>query len=139
MREACARAECSACGTLLRTAGLAQGVRCRKGTGKVNERHKPECSANGPARPEGGFAHKDHVAAALLAIFLGALGIHKFYLGYNRAAFIMLGVSVVGSLVTLGIAGGVMAVIAIVEGVMYLVKSQSEFEEIYVFGKREWF
>ena len=28
---------------------------------------------------------KDHVAAGLLAIFLGAFGIHKFYLGYNTA------------------------------------------------------
>ena len=105
----------------------------------MNEQHKPGYSAGGSARQGEGFAHKDHVAAALLAIFLGALGIHKFYLGYNRAAFIMLGVSVVGSLVTLGIAGGVMGVIAIVEGIMYLVKSQSEFEEIYVFGQREWF
>ena len=35
---------------------------------------------------------KDHVAAGLLAIFLGVFGVHKFYLGCNQAGFIMLAV-----------------------------------------------
>lgn len=82
---------------------------------------------------------KDHVAAGLLAIFLGPLGIHKFYLGYNTAGFIMLAVSILGSIVTFSIAWWVMWVIAIIEGIMYLTKSQSDFEQIYVFNKREWF
>ena len=82
---------------------------------------------------------KDHVAAGLLAIFLGCLGIHKFYLGYNTPGFIMLAITVIGSIFSLGIAGVVMLVISIVEGVIYLSKSQTEFEQIYVFGDREWF
>ena len=82
---------------------------------------------------------KDHVAAGLLAIFLGQLGIHKFYLGYNTAGFIMLAVTILGSLLTFGLAAGVVWVIAIIEGVLYLTKSQTEFEQIYVFNKREWF
>lgn len=82
---------------------------------------------------------KDHVAAGLLAIFLGSLGIHKFYLGYNTPGFIMLAVSVVGSIFSLGLAGLAMVVISIVEGVLYLSKSQTEFEQIYVFNKKEWF
>ena len=32
-----------------------------------------------------------------------------------------------------------MVVISIVEGVLYLSKSQTEFEQIYVFSKKEWF
>ena len=48
---------------------------------------------------------KDHVAAGLLAIFLGSLGIHKFYLGYNTPGFIMLAVTIVGSIFSLGLAG----------------------------------
>lgn len=84
-------------------------------------------------------ASKDHVAAGLLAIFLGSLGIHKFYLGYNTAGFIMLAVTILGGLITLGLAAAVMGVIAFIEGILYLVKSQSEFEQIYVFNKREWF
>lgn len=82
---------------------------------------------------------KDHVAAGLLAIFLGSLGIHKFYLGYNTPGFIMLAVTIVGSIFSLGLAGLAMMVISIVEGVLYLSKSQTEFEQIYVFNKKEWF
>ena len=82
---------------------------------------------------------KDHVAAGLLAIFLGSLGIHKFYLGYNTPGFIMLAVTIVGSVFSLGIAGLAMVVISIVEGVLYLSKSQTEFEQVYVFNKKEWF
>ena len=82
---------------------------------------------------------KDHVAAGLLAIFLGWLGVHKFYLGYNTSGFIMLGVSVLGGIVTLSVAVWAIWVIAIVEGVFYLTKSQTEFEQMYVLNKREWF
>lgn len=82
---------------------------------------------------------KDHVAAGLLAIFLGSLGIHKFYLGYNTPGFIMLAITIVGSIFSLGLAGLAMVVISIVEGVLYLSKSQTEFEQIYVFNKKEWF
>lgn len=84
-------------------------------------------------------ATKDHVAAGLLAIFLGALGVHKFYLGYNTSGFIMLAVTVLGGLFTFSIATWVVWIIAIIEGIIYLTKTQTEFEQIYVFNKREWF
>ena len=82
---------------------------------------------------------KDHVAAGLLAILFGWLGVHKFYLGYNTSAFIMLGVSTLGGIVTFFLSAGVMYIIGVVEGILYLTKSQSEFEQMYVFNKREWF
>ncbi len=82
---------------------------------------------------------KDHVAAGLLGIFLGALGIHKFYLGYSTSGFIMLGIAIVGGIFTFGLAAGVMWLIGLIEGVLYLLKSQAEFEQIYVYQKREWF
>lgn len=82
---------------------------------------------------------KDHVGAGLLAIFVGPLGIHKFYLGYNDAGFITLAITVVGSICTLGVAAGVMWVISVIEGIIYLSKSQTEFESIYLLHKREWF
>lgn len=82
---------------------------------------------------------KDHVAAGLLGIFLGTFGIHKFYLGYNTSGFIMLGVAILGGLLSLGLATGVVWLIGLIEGIIYLVKGQAEFEQTYVFGKREWF
>lgn len=82
---------------------------------------------------------KDHVAAGLLALFLGWLGVHKFYLGYNTSGFVMLGTSILGGILTLSVASWAIWVIAIVEGIFYLSKSQTEFEQMYVINKREWF
>ena len=82
---------------------------------------------------------KSHVVAGLLAIFLGMFGVHKFYLGCNQSGFVMLAVTVLGSLFTLGLAAAVMQVIGLIEGVIYLAKSQPEFDEVYVLNEREWF
>jgi len=84
-------------------------------------------------------AQKDHIVAGLFGILIGSLGIHKFYLGYNQAGFIMLAVAIIGGIFTLGIATAVIALIGFIEGIMYLIKSQSEFEYLYVHNKREWF
>lgn len=82
---------------------------------------------------------KDHVAAALLAILLGCFGIHKFYLGYTTAGFITLGITIVGGVFTLGVAAAVMALVGVVEGILYLTESQSKFENTHVLHVREWF
>ena len=78
---------------------------------------------------------KSKVAAGLLAIFLGTLGIHKFYLGYTTQGIIMLLVS----LLTLGIGAVVMGIIALVEGILYLTKTDADFDQIYVQGRKGWF
>lgn len=83
--------------------------------------------------------NKSHVVAGLLAIFLGLFGVHKFYLGYNRTGFVMLAVSIIGSLLTFGLAAAVIQVIAVIEGGIYLTRSQSTFDEVYVRHSREWF
>ena len=82
---------------------------------------------------------KDHVSAGLLAIFLGAFGVHKFYLGCNSAGFIMLAVSIIGGIFTFGLAAAVIEVIAIIEGFIYLTKSQTDFDRMYVLNQRDWF
>ena len=78
---------------------------------------------------------KDKLVAGLLAIFLGTLGIHKFYLGYTKSGIIMLLVS----LLTFGVGATVMAVIALIEGILYLTKSDAEFYQTYVQNNKEWF
>ena len=82
---------------------------------------------------------KDHVAAGLLAVFLGMFGVHKFYLGCNKAGFIMLAVSIIGGIFTLGLATAVIEVIAVIEGIIYLSKSQTMFDRQYVLYQRDWF
>ena len=85
------------------------------------------------------LGNKSKIAAGLLGIFLGALGIHKFYLGYTKAGVIMLVVTLVAGLFTLGIAAAVMSIIGLVEGIMYLMKSDFEFYQTYEVGQKEWF
>jgi TM2 domain-containing membrane protein YozV len=78
------------------------------------------------------------IAAALFAFFLGAFGAHKFYLGYTKQGVIMLLVFVLGWIL-LGIPSVVIAIIAFIEFVLYLVKSDQEFQDTYVVGKKAWF
>jgi TM2 domain-containing membrane protein YozV len=78
-------------------------------------------------------ASSKKLAAGLLGIFLGHLGIHKFVLGYTTAGVIMLLVSMTC------IGGAVMYVIGLIEGIMYLTKSDEEFYQTYMANKREWF
>ena len=79
------------------------------------------------------------IAAGLCGILLGGLGIHKFILGYTTEGIIMLAVSLVGGFFTCGIASAVVYVIGVVEGIMYLTKSDEEFVQTYVIGKKPWF
>ncbi len=78
---------------------------------------------------------KEKIVAGLLGIFLGGLGIHKFYLGYTKAAVIMLLVS----LLTFGFGAGIMGIIGLVEGIIYLTKTDVDFDNIYVLGEKQWF
>lgn len=78
---------------------------------------------------------KDKIPAGLLGILLGAFGAHKFYLGYTKEAVIMLLVTVL----TCGIGGAVMEIIGLIEGIMYLTKSDEEFQATYVAGHKGWF
>ena len=77
---------------------------------------------------------KEKLVAGLLGILLGSLGIHKFYLGYTKEGVIMLLVS----LLTCGIGAVVMEIIGLIEGIMYLVKSDEEFQATYVDSHKGW-
>ena len=72
-------------------------------------------------------AKQKKLVAALLAILLGWLGLHKFYLGYVIAGIIQLVLSFF-----LGIGG----IIGLIEGIIYLVKSDDEFESVYINGDK---
>jgi TM2 domain-containing membrane protein YozV len=89
-----------------------------------------------PPPPSGGNSKR--VSAGVLGILLGALGVHKFVLGYSKAGVIMLLVSIIGS-VFLFLGPIVMGIIGLVEGIIYLTKSDAEFHNTYVANKKEWF
>jgi TM2 domain-containing membrane protein YozV len=71
------------------------------------------------------------MVAGILGILLGGLGAHRFYLGDTTGGIIRLVISVV----TCG-AGGI---IGLIEGIMYLIKPDDEFEKTYLIEKKAWF
>ncbi|EGU45356.1 TM2 protein [Vibrio ichthyoenteri ATCC 700023] len=73
------------------------------------------------------------IVAALFAFFLGVFGAHKFYLCYTNQGVIMLLCFLFG-FILLGIPSIVIGIIAFVEFILYLVKSDEEFDRIYVQG-----
>jgi TM2 domain-containing membrane protein YozV len=80
-------------------------------------------------------ANSKKLAAGICGILLNCFGVHKFILGYTSAGLIML----LGSILTCGIAAPVFSIIGLVEGIMYLTKSDDEFYVRYIAGRQEWF
>lgn len=75
------------------------------------------------------------LAAGLCGILIGAFGVHKFILGYQKEGIITLCIT----LLSCGMLGWIMGIIGLVEGIMYLTKSDEDFVRIYVDGKKPWF
>lgn len=75
------------------------------------------------------------IAAGVCGILLGALGVHKFVLGYTSEGLIMLLITIF----TCGLGAVPIGIIGLVEGIIYLTKSPADFERIYVRNKRGWF
>ena len=84
------------------------------------------------------------VLAGILAILLGALGVHKFILGYQKEGFILLGITLASYLLMCVVGLGLLFVwipglIGLIEGIIYLTKSDEEFYNTYQVGKKPWF
>jgi len=75
------------------------------------------------------------VVAGIVAILFGSLGIHKFILGYQKEGIIML----VVSLLSFGFLAGLVALVGLIEGIIYLTKSDEEFYQTYQIGSKPWF
>lgn len=83
------------------------------------------------------------VLAGVLAIVLGGLGVHKFILGYNKEGIILLSITLIGIVTTCLIIGvfilWIAPIIGLIEGIIYLTKSDAEFYQTYQIGKKPWF
>lgn len=98
---------------------------------KVPPALNPAPALTSTAHPRAG----SKIAAGICGILLGSLGVHKFILGYTGAGLIMLLVT----LLTCFIASPIMHLIGLIEGIIYLTKSDADFVKTYVDGRREWF
>ena len=90
-----------------------------------------------------GGSDNKKILAGILAIILGSLGVHKFILGYQKEGFILLGVTIAAYVLSC-IGVGLLFVwipglVGLIEGIIYLTKSDEEFYNTYQVGKKPWF
>lgn len=83
-------------------------------------------------RPQPVQEENKKLSCGILAILVGPLGIHKFHLGYNTEGFITL-------VLTVFTCGALTYLMGIIEGIIYLTKTDREFYETYQVNKRPWF
>lgn len=79
-----------------------------------------------PAMPNPAYGYpqaKSKIVAGLLGIFLGGLGIHRFYLGFTKVAVIQLVLTLVVSIFTLGFGLFLVGLWGFIEGIMILAGS----------------
>jgi TM2 domain-containing membrane protein YozV len=71
------------------------------------------------------------LVAGLLGILLGGFGVHKFYLGYTKEGIIQ----VVVTFATCGIG----SLVGLIEGIIYITKTEQDFVNTYITNKKPWF
>ncbi len=70
---------------------------------------------------------KNKIVAGVLAILLGSLGIHHFYLGSTTAGIVLL----LATVLTCGFGGILTWIVALIEGIMLLIMNDEEFDAKY--------
>jgi TM2 domain-containing membrane protein YozV len=68
------------------------------------------------------------IVCGVTAILLGGFGVHRFLLG-----------DVTGGIIRIILCGGLFGVVGLIEGIIYLTKTDQEFIDIYQVGKKGWF
>ena len=71
------------------------------------------------------------IAAGICGILIGGFGVHRFILGDATGGIIR----IVLTFVTCGFA----AIIGLIEGIIYLTKSDEDFVNEYITNKKGWF
>ena len=77
-----------------------------------------------------GPSGKSRGIAGLLALLMGAFGLHYFYIGKTNAGILFL----LASLLTCGVLGVVTQIISIIQAVLFFTSSQQEFEQKWVYS-----
>jgi TM2 domain-containing membrane protein YozV len=85
------------------------------------------------------------IAAGICGILIGGLGIHKFILGYQQEGIIylvMFGVAFILTMISCGFLFFLLmipGIMGLIEGIIYLTKSDEEFVQTYIVNKKPWF
>ena len=67
-----------------------------------------------------GYSQKSKLAAGIMGILVGIFGVHNFYLGYTGKAVAQLLLTLLGSIITCGLAAVAVWIWSLVEGIMIL-------------------
>ena len=105
--------------------------------GTTTQANQTLCTSCGVAL-SGSKGEKSKIVAGVFALLLGGFAAHKFYLGYTTQGIITL-VTIWGGLALFGIPTVIMGIIILIEGIIYLTKSDQDFQHIYVDNKKGWF
>lgn len=97
----------------------------------------PAPSYAAPAPASATEAKDKKILAGILGIVLGCFGVHKFVLGYKNEGIIMLVIGIIGMFTCFPIV--IVSIIGLIEGIIYLTKSDEEFGRIYIQGRKPWF
>ena len=84
-----------------------------------------------PSSSVGQSPESKRVLCGVLAILLGGLGIHRFILGDTTGGILRIVISVL----TCGFGG----IVSLIEGIIYLTKSDADFVQIYQIDGKKWF
>ena len=71
------------------------------------------------------------ILTGIMGIILGGLGIHRFILGDTSGGIIRIVITVLTC--------GIGSIIGLIEGIIYLTKSDAEFYQVYMVEKKAWF
>ncbi len=109
----------------------------------AQQAYNPYAHSSIKSGPVQEFAQKK-IAAGICGILLGGFGVHKFILGFNGAGITMLLIYVIcmmaGCLIFVPVFGCfVIQIIGVIEGVIYLTKTDEEFYQLYAVERKEWF
>ena len=83
------------------------------------------------------------ILAGVLAILFGSFGVHKFILGYQNEGIILLVATIIGYATICIIVGipilSITGLIGLIEGIIYLTKSDADFYNTYQANRKPWF
>lgn len=88
----------------------------------------PSSPAQPPMPPD---VNSTKILCGVLGILVGGLGVHRFILGDVTGGLLRILITVVTC--------GLGAIIGFIEGIIYLTKSDQEFYQVYMVGRRAWF
>jgi TM2 domain-containing membrane protein YozV len=107
---------CRSCGTMLSSSGQNQQV---------------QQSANAGMQQQQIPGADKKLLAGLMGILFGGFGVHKFVLGYTTEGLIQIAITIVTC--------GIGSIVGLIEGIIYLTKSDQEFVDTYIRNKKGWF